>query len=565
MTLENFETQINSTIVKRGYDYYQEEAVENLEEITNGQWSASVIGSEEYAVRISLTNNEIVSWECDCPYDLGPICKHVVAALFSIKEEFTLMETENAAKKSKPKNTIEALLQKVSHKELKEFVITQLHQHTEVKNAFITTFADKQEGESHQKYVKLIQSIVHTTAGRHGFIDYRSAMKLTRQLMELCDKASLLLSNNLTESLAITQAIIEEMPEIVMGMDDSDGGAGDIWEVAFENFSNIIEKAPPLLKDELFEYCNAQFRLQKYHDAGFDDHFIDIMPLLVNSREQEQRFFKLIEDRINIEQSNKYGEYAVVSLLKAKIRFLEDNDRHQEALSIISNNIALHDFREVLIEKAIKQTNYSEARELCHAGITIANTKQHPGVVNRFKHKLLEIAELEKDLTQIHKWTETLFFENHYSFEYYLKLKKYWDKDKWPGKCEEIITKIKKPMAKGDYYDADVLARVFVEEEYYDRLLLLLQINGDYLRFIDSFSQHLANLYPAEIIQLYEKAIAVYAEGSGRDVYENVASYLEKLVKIKGGLITVTKLVNQFREKYRNRRAMIEVLNKHFT
>ena len=59
--------------------------------------------------------------------------------------------------------------------------------------------------------------------------------------MDLCAKASQLLAkSNLTESLVITQAIIEEMPEIVMEMDDSNGGASEILEETFEIFQHII-------------------------------------------------------------------------------------------------------------------------------------------------------------------------------------------------------------------------------------------------------------------------------------------------------------------------------------
>jgi hypothetical protein len=585
MTLEDFETQIDPIILERGIEYFQDGTVDDLEENKKGQWSAIVCGSEEYEVSVTLKNLEIKKWECDCPYDQGPICKHVVAVLYSIKEErnsFTdaeIIETDSKADKiktvpkatgakkdTKPKGTIDTLLQNVSFEELKDFVKNQMHGNSEFKNAFYASFAEKQEGEAKPRYIKLIRSIVRTIIGKRGFIDYRSASKLTSQMMGLCAKSSQLLAkNNLTESLAITQAIIEEMPDIVMGMDDSDGGACEIWAEVFENFYNLIKKAPPLLKDELFDYCISQYKLQKYQKAGFEDYFIDTLLQLVQSRDQEQRFFKLLDDQIILEQQNKYGEYNVISLLRSKVQYLEANNRVEEAMVIVNNNIEFDAFRDILFDEAIKQKKYEDARQLCLVGMDIAKKKEHPGTVNKYQQKLLQIAELEKDVMQIRKLSEMLFFDIHYNFDYYRKLKKNWEKNKWPEKCEEIISKIKKSNARGSYGDATLLANVFVEEGYWDRLLLLLQINSIQLRFIDSFSNHLITLYPNEIIQLYEKAIISYAEGTGRGVYNDVARYLKKLGKIPGGIVVVNKLISQFREKYRMRKAMLEVLNKHFT
>ena len=46
--------------------------------------------------------------------------------------------------------------------------------------------------------------------------------------------------------------------------------------------------------------------------------------------------------------------------------------------------------------------------------------------------------------------------------------------------------------------------------------------------------------------------------------YNEAANYLEKMKKIKGGKEKVKALIQYFREQYKNRRAMMEVLNKNF-
>ena len=51
--------------------------------------TAEVSGSEDepYLVDIDFDEDgEVEAWNCDCPYDWGPVCKHTVAALLAVRE-----------------------------------------------------------------------------------------------------------------------------------------------------------------------------------------------------------------------------------------------------------------------------------------------------------------------------------------------------------------------------------------------------------------------------------------------------------------------------------------------
>ena len=85
ITLDNFEDFVPYKIWMRGEEYYETDAVSELEEISPGEWTATVEGTDDYNVEISMDGNEIESWYCDCPYD-GGICKHWVASLFAIRD-----------------------------------------------------------------------------------------------------------------------------------------------------------------------------------------------------------------------------------------------------------------------------------------------------------------------------------------------------------------------------------------------------------------------------------------------------------------------------------------------
>ena len=46
---------------------------------------ATVLGTEDYTVEVTLEDDKVMDYICDCPYE-GDMCKHVVATLLTIRE-----------------------------------------------------------------------------------------------------------------------------------------------------------------------------------------------------------------------------------------------------------------------------------------------------------------------------------------------------------------------------------------------------------------------------------------------------------------------------------------------
>ncbi|PLR84831.1 SWIM zinc finger family protein [Bacillus sp. V33-4] len=98
MKLSNFEDFIEDVILERGLDYFQNGRVETVIETTDG-YTVEINGSDYYTVEIYLGHeDQVVDSFCDCPYDWGPHCKHIAAALFAIRKK------ELKPKKSNKKN-----------------------------------------------------------------------------------------------------------------------------------------------------------------------------------------------------------------------------------------------------------------------------------------------------------------------------------------------------------------------------------------------------------------------------------------------------------------------------
>lgn len=85
--LNEFEQLIDETILKRGLAYFKGGAITDFSKISNGEYEAIVSGTEDYTVQLEVENNTIIEHNCDCPYDMGTVCKHVVAVIFHLQQD----------------------------------------------------------------------------------------------------------------------------------------------------------------------------------------------------------------------------------------------------------------------------------------------------------------------------------------------------------------------------------------------------------------------------------------------------------------------------------------------
>ena len=92
MQYDSFTEEIHALILQRGREYFHSGAVQELMATPEG-WTAVVAGGESYHVVITGVDMP-EEWYCNCPHDQGPVCKHVAAVLYAIREIKGLGEEE---------------------------------------------------------------------------------------------------------------------------------------------------------------------------------------------------------------------------------------------------------------------------------------------------------------------------------------------------------------------------------------------------------------------------------------------------------------------------------------
>lgn len=138
ISFPNFEGDIPKKLISRGFDYYEQDQVEEVEVLDDGEFSAIVQGTEEYEVYIKLGKNKVENQTCTCPYfeDWDNVCKHIVAVLYYIrdaemhKEEYTTNITEE----------IKDLLAETKSKELRDFVLEYAKTHRDFRKDLFAEF-----------------------------------------------------------------------------------------------------------------------------------------------------------------------------------------------------------------------------------------------------------------------------------------------------------------------------------------------------------------------------------------------------------------------------------------
>ena len=142
MNLKNFESEVENKIVERGLDYYKSGDVKKLEKVGEGEFSATVFGSEKYNVYIKLNGASIAEHKCDCPYDYGDVCKHKVAVFYGVRN----------GSFSDTSSKLNALLENLHEAALRKFLTNLLKKDQSFRREFLREFDDDFEEDEEDEF-----------------------------------------------------------------------------------------------------------------------------------------------------------------------------------------------------------------------------------------------------------------------------------------------------------------------------------------------------------------------------------------------------------------------------
>lgn len=555
--LSEFEQYVDETILKRGLAYFRGGAIVDFSEISNGEYEAIVSGTEDYTVQLEVENDTIIEHNCDCPYDMGSVCKHVVAVIFYLQQdELELNQiTPNSPKKKKTKSVnqqVKELIKDISYNELIEFVEENCKRDKKFRNYFLASFGHLNDDQSKELYQKQIHSILQTAAGRDGWIGWSDMKYVMNTIQPFLDNAELYLQKkDFKNVFYISTAILEEITDAFQYGDDSNGDLGYFIDSAMELLSRLANEDIPIpLKQEIFEYCISAFKQKRFQ--GWDWHLGMLYvasDFVVNESDADIILNYL--DSLN-------GEYERESAQSYKLELLRKYKDPKDVEEFINKNISNYKIRKQEIEKAFENQNFERAITLAKDGIA-CDEESKPGLAKDWYDWLLKIALLQNDTLNIIKYARYRLIENFgSSLDYYQILKNTIEPEKWHSFLEEIIKEV---TPKNRWTYIELIRNIYIKEEWWDRLFLMLKQNLS-LENIQENEQYLAKNYSTELIELYRERLLSYVEKNvGRNHYQKACRYLRRMKKL-GGNDKVNESVELFKRLYPQRKALMDELSR---
>lgn len=563
--LHSFEQNIDETILKRGLQYFKKGLVQEPEEIGNGEFEAIVEGSENYIVNLTIKNNIVTESVCTCPYDAGPVCKHIVAVIFHLQQdELKLNEktkkTRSTAPKAKSKTVaeqVDEILDKLSHNDLKSYISEQCRKDNTFRQLFLAKHAYLVVPDSKELYAKQIQAILKSAAGRHGFIEYSAGRFVGNAVGELLENAEKQVENaNYPTAFYIACAIMEEMTKALEFADDSHGEIGGCIEPSVEVIHTVATKQiNDSLRAEILNYCLNNFKKKIF--SGWDWHFamLDIAVQLTSNNEEAKQIYALLD---TVKETRDGWDWDYRKAQKIRLDLITKTNGKEAAKQYLEQNLTNSDFRAKAIETAISQKDYIKAIHLAEEGIKI-DEKSKPGLANNWREYLLKIYIAQKDAENIRKYARYLFLNaNLEKKPLFDILKKHVAKENWENYMNQLITEI---IQKERWFNFSAVANIYIWEERWTDLFSIVKQHVS-LNILESYDQYLLPFFTNEISDLYQTAILKFMENNvSRSYYQEACRYLRKMIKM-GARDKANFVIKMLQTLYPQRKALMEELQK---
>lgn len=548
--LAAFEKNIDERIVKRGYTYFTDGLVRDIHH-SKGNYEATVIGSEDYEVIIRIKNGFIERYDCDCPFDSGPVCKHIVAALFAIRDVGDTAEINAEISSNGPGSElgIKELIDGCPEQELKAFLKAYSQNHTSFITEFLNVFPNPDI--SAKVYRKQLKTLIRKVSDRDGFIDWNAARQMDKDLNRLMNIGEQHLTKGEFEAvIAICTALMEELIGVLNYADDSSGIIGGTIDLAFEMLATLAQSDSLFARKHLWD-----FLVKHYEETTFEgwDWHLGMLGLLIELADTEDRIKQVqtfLDEKSGSEYDLENKELMNFNLILAK-------EGISSAEKFAKEHLANHYLREQLINNAIARKELNAAIEIAEESIRI-DQKDRPGLAKKWQNLLLEIYLEQSNTEKIIEFSRLLFVDGFLNtHDYYSILKEHIRTDQWEDEIESLV----KNFLHQGRNRANRIAEIYIRENKFDKLLeLITSFTG--LELLKAYDMYLSAKYPSKLAELYARELPAFLElNAARNHYKEACRILNR-IRLLGRKDLFDQLIDKFRQTYPKRKALIEELNQ---
>lgn len=558
MHLNDVEIEIDSVILDRGREYLLSGCVRSLEKVRERTYRARVEGSELYEVIVELDKSDIVrSLECDCPYDFGPVCKHMAAVLLMIRNEGQFQPTSASGNGTvNSANNLKELLLGQSKERLIDLILSMAADSEVVERRVQLHVSD---GDGHEQLAEcrdLIQSYIAAYSDHHGFVNYRSVGRAVEGAEVVAEKAREAADGgDWMQAVRMNFCVLEEMLDLLQAADDSDGTIGGVIEESLERVQEIASNAHQMPEQQM----SVLFRMlvEESGDSrlgGWSDWQLTLlrcasqMAVTADLRDEWERHVARISSRQSGGSWSR--DYFAEDVAMMRYEFICNQEGDAEAAEFLQRHLHFPDFRKLAIQAALEQCRYDDAMRLAQEGETADHARGLPGLVKQWKELRYEACERGGMLELRREIGKELVQTGDYS--YYKRIKDSYPSEQWPAVYADILNGL-----EGTNRYEEVYTRILVEESETERLLAYVKLRPGR---IEEFHRYLMPGYRAEVIGLFQAHIESTAtHASARTHYQNVCRII-RMLQQAGGREEALQIARLLLDKYPRKPAFREEL-----
>ena len=558
----NWQKLFASHILERGYDYYCDGAVENIE-IGRDDIRADVVGTEDYEVEISLNDGKVTDMYCSCPYAAGVNnCKHLAAVLYEwtadIMDEDEPEDTDNedmdndadaesmdlfepavtVCDYKKKSAAVEKLVTSAERDIVQAFLVSVLAEDKKLLLRFRNMVNKSATKEDVEDYLEQIDEIADRYLGRDHFINYYQANEFMLELEEIIDKDVRRMIDNGSH---ISAFHVMNHIFVLLGnvdMDDSGGETSMLAEQIYQLWLELLTKVNAQDKRKMFIWFTTHM------DGSVIDYLEEYIEQIIMEEfkepEYEQDKLSFMEEMIEKAEKKDSGwsrDYAVGKWTVTYLKTLEEKNAPEDQLDEICkkywNNSGV---RRYYIDRYFEKKEYDRVLQVLDESIEL--DKAYRGQVLEYIQKKKEIYRLQGNKSAyIEQLWKLVLEQSAGDLDIYKELKAQYSEKEWLIKREELFKKLP-PNAHID--------RLYKEEKLYDRLLAyVLKSSGLYA--VQSYENVLKKEYPKQILSKYQGEVNKMASCTGnRKHYADLVALLRRMKRIKGGSEIVETIVDEW-------------------
>jgi len=558
--LSQFLQLADPAILDRGRDYFRNGHVISFEEIEPGEYEAVVEGNDDYIVNITVVNGSLEEYSCTCPYDYGSVCKHIIAAVLYLQKETgeppdfekkNKKEKKPAARKKTVAEQVDELLGSVSHDDLKEFIKKQCISDPSFRRLFMSGLLYKSTAESPEKYREQVKGILRSAKGRDNFISWSRVGMIGKAVNVMLEIADRHVSNgNFMSAINICFPVAEEMVKALDYADDSDGDIGENINLAFDILAQISEsEISEEVRLYLFEQVLKDYKKEIFSGWDWQINLLEMAVSLSKTEAEAKKVMTLLSE-------HSHHEYESEQMTRLEYELIRKMSGEAEAQKFLEQNLDNPDLRRRALTKALNENNFEKAESLANEGIK-KDTDDKPGLANEWYDWLLKTAIKKDDRAKIIAYARYLFIDGfRHDQDYYSILKRNMDPSVWNDFVEGMISEIRR---KDHWSDTDVIAKIYIAEQWWDRLLDIVS-GMRHLPGIRHYEKYLSDKYPSELADIYESGIKEYLKrAQDRNHYREACRYIQRMKNL-GGRKRADALIFTLRKEYPKKKALLDEL-----